>query len=111
MKDLNRSVLFILPNERYLNWIRTLSGCSQLTLEELQQEGSAYLVDDALHGRDAEKLIRKHWREVFEHELWGWSTVRKEWPKKRSLKMFREFFDVGFSSFCLDLADGKIEPK
>lgn len=111
MYDLNRSVLFVLPKEPYLEWARKDPAMSFLTLEKLRDEGTAYLIEDSdvVHGR--EKLLRRHWRSIFEQELEAWTSRRSEWPKKRTLQMFEEWFDVFYSSMCLDTLNIPLEDK
>ena len=58
---------------------------------------------------DEEKLFRKYWREIFDHELYAWSTDEREWPKHRTYGMFREWFNIQFSSLCYDLVAAPVE--
>jgi len=46
---------------------------------------------------------------IFEHELAAWSTDESTCPKPRTLKLFREWFDVTFSAIVVDLGREQIE--
>lgn len=39
----------------------------------------------------------------FEHILEAWILDESAWPQKRTLKMFREWFDVEYSSIVWDM--------
>ncbi|MDP2902227.1 MAG: hypothetical protein Q8N96_03855, partial [Methylovulum sp.] len=52
---------------------------------------------------DAVEWVEKHWRMFFEHVLGTWILNEDEWPKKRTLKMFREWFDVEYRSMVWDM--------
>ena len=46
---------------------------------------------------------------IFELELEAWCTDQAQWPEKRDLVTFREWFEVTAESVVADLADGAIE--
>jgi len=47
------------------------------------------------------------WKEIFEQELTGWYTVPSLWPKKRTLKLFLEWFDVECHTCLVDTVGGE----
>lgn len=105
IEDLNRSVLFVQPRQPFLDWVRKDEQFAGLTLKQLRVEGTAYLLPAVLSSGVQEKFSSVYWREIFELELAAWTTETSEWPEGRSLEMFRKWFDVRFSSLCLDLVD------
>ena len=41
----------------------------------------------------------------FEHILGSWIIYESEWPKKRTLKIFREWFDIEYKSMIWDMGN------
>ena len=82
----------------------------ELTLDDVNDDNEAFLVPsfdspiDPIDGTpDAVKWVEKHWRMFFDHILGSWILNEDEWPKKRTLKMFREWFDVEYRSMVWDM--------
>ncbi len=51
------------------------------------------------------KLLAEFFDEIFLQELVAWDTDAATYPRKRTLAMFRDWFDVEFHSMVLDLMD------
>ena len=82
----------------------------ELTLEEANDDSEAFLIPaydslvDPVDGtEDAVKWVEKRWRMFFEHVLMSWIVDESAWPKKLSLKMFREWFDIEYKSVIWDM--------
>jgi hypothetical protein len=82
----------------------------ELTLEEANEDTEAFLVssyDSSVEpietAKDAIKWAEKRWHMLFEHILVAWITDESEWPKNRTLKMFREWFDIEYRSMVWDM--------
>lgn len=110
IEDLNRSVLFVRPRQPFLDWIRKDEQFVRLTLRKLRAEGTAYLLPAVLSSGVLENFTSVYWREIFHLELSAWTIDETEWPEDRSLEMFEKWFEVNFSSLCLDLVDEPIGP-
>jgi len=105
MTDINRSVVIIKPKQPYLDWVRMEEDelCQSTALAELRDDCPAYLVRTVWEPDDAQKMIGECWEKLFERALEGWITDESAWPKNRTLKMFREWFDVDCHSLVVDL--------
>lgn len=104
---INRHLIVLLPKQPVLDWImRVDSNPPDITLGELRQEQDAFLVSDAsLEGsEDAERWVHRRWKMFFELFVSDWHTDESWWPKNRTLKMFKEWFDVQYHSMVWDLA-------
>jgi hypothetical protein len=64
----------------------------EVTLD--QMDATLYLVPDYDDPADADKVLKKVCEEIFCRELEGWYTDGDVWPKDRSLKVFKQWFDV-----------------
>jgi hypothetical protein len=110
---INRDLIILLPKQPVLDWIMGVdpNPLEELTLEELRQEQDAFLVR---HGEfegieDAEKWVYRRWKKFFELFLHDWFTDESRGPQNRTLKMFKEWFEVQYHSMVWDLSDEPIE--
>jgi len=104
----NRAAVVLEPAQAYLEWARECpEALPDLTLEELGEEGTVYLIPET--DADPESWLRRNFVPMFEHELDAWYTDQTFWPKDRSFKAFKKFFNVRFCSMVLDLGKGPIE--
>ena len=104
----NRAAMVLEPAQAYLEWARECpEAMPDLTLQELGEEGTVYLIPEANDNPD--KWLRRNFVAMFENELEAWYTDRVFWPKDRSFKAFKKFFKVRFCSMVSDLGKGSIE--
>ena len=93
---------------RWINEADPTPTGNEVTLEGVNEERTVYLVDDKV-GDDRQSLerwLRKNYGELFELELEGWYTDPVLWPRDRSLKVFRQWFDVELHTVLIDLGSG-----
>jgi hypothetical protein len=110
--QLNRGLVVLRYKQPYVDWVKTAGEAPiEITLEQANEDGDAFLLPtyesqiDPVDGtEDAVKWIEKRWRMIFEHVLESWIIDEAEWPKKRSLKMFREWFDIEYKSIVWDMS-------
>lgn len=104
---INRSLILLIPRQPVLDWIKRVDPEPlNLTLEDLRQEQDAFLLDQGSieSVEDARRWVHRRWRTFFEQYLYDWYTDESWWPQNRSLKMFRDWFDVEFHSMVWDLS-------
>jgi len=104
---INRNVLVIEPTEVFLEWAKKNPDKDvNLTLKELIEDAAAYLIPEQEAGPEA--WLKRNFKTIFEIELDGWCADPSLWPEDRSLKTFKKFFKIYFSSYVIDLAEGEI---
>lgn len=108
MNLVNRSVLIVKPKQPLVDWLNSLDE-PPLTLEECQQDPTAYLIPEVELEGDKQNYLKEHFSEIFEQELASWSRDEETWPKNRNLKTFRQWFDVSFHTMTIDLDPAPIE--
>lgn len=110
MYEVNRSVVLIVPKEPFWLWIRSLDEeeLGQITLEHLQADPNAYLVDACDDIEDAWNQVEENMEEIFTAELADWSEDKNDWPDLH-IDIFFEWFDVELSSIVTDLSQDKLE--
>jgi len=103
---INRHLIILMPKQPVLDWIKRVDpNPPNVTLDQLRLEQNAFLVPDDLDGQqDAENWVQRRWQMFFEGFLAEWYTVESWWPQKRTLKMFKDWFDVQYHSMVWDMA-------
>jgi hypothetical protein len=101
---INRYAVILKPKKPFLDWVSSLDpdgdneGCNETNI---------YLVDDMID--DFEVWQRKKFDKFFSEILFGWSMNKKDWPQRRSYKMFKEWFDIDVSTAIYDLEQSPIQ--
>ena len=103
---INRIATVVKPKEPYLVWARALDD-DDPSIDSVSPAGltSVYLIEEE---EDAERALRRHWDWIFEEKLCSWHRDRQAWPRKRSYRVFREWFDVWLVDLVFDLAASPI---
>jgi len=99
-KVVDRCAIVVRPTERFLEWARNAAEDEDLTLEELHEDCTVYL----LHG-DGEECcdLEPYHAEIFEEELCAWIRDPGRWPEYRGLDVFHEWFDIEVLCTVVDL--------
>ena len=79
-----------------------------MTLEKEREQPAVFLLPEVVFDSDFDKLLRRHFEEMFEFMLWLWMTEESCWPSERGFDVFCEWFDVEFQSMPIDLGDGAV---
>ena len=100
---INRIATVVVPKEPYFAWARALDD-DEPTIDSLSSQAltSVYLIDE---DDDAERSLRRNWDWIFEEKLFAWHRDRQDWPRKRTYRIFREWFDVRLVGLVFDLSD------
>ena len=105
MEYINRSAITISHKQPYIQWHNALSP--DLPMEEnMLGESKTYLVKPDFD--DADKLIKKHFKQIFESELEVIWIDENDWPQNRNWKLFNEWFNYEISDFVMDLIDAPL---
>lgn len=108
-RSINRSVLVVRAKEPFLDWILSLPEPSEnLTLEEINDDNTVYLIPEYEEEDEREKLLTKKYKQIFVELLEDWCRDEKYWPKTRNITTFKKWFDVEFHSLAIDLVGGEI---
>lgn len=101
---LNRAVLIVRPAKPFLDWAAGLDDSG--LVPSPNDEQTVYLVPQFQNDEEREAVLNAVYAEVFERELFGWHIVPEDWPKNRTLKTFRAWFQIEMHSIVEDLVDG-----
>src|SRR5437667_5110603 len=110
MHLINRSAIIVKPKQPYIDWANHFdAGGPTLTLEKGRRDPSVFLADDLENEPEPERIIKKYYKMIFEHELREWMTAEETWPRTRDLRTFLEWFDVCICTMVIDLSGGQLE--
>lgn len=94
----DRHAIIIKPLQPFFDWINSIYPDDPLNEVD---EPNVYLVDDKIDS--VEQWLKKKFDKFFIMELDEWHAEKKEWPQKRTYKMFRQWFCVEISTMVYDM--------
>ena len=100
--SINRNAIVIKPRQVFFDWINSIYPDDPV---EDVDEGTVYLIREKESYIAIEKWLSTKFDNIFQNELNNWHTDEKDWPRKRTYKQFREWFDVEIHSMILDLEE------
>ena len=107
MYEINRSLAIIKPRQQFLEWLAGVLDPSahEMTLEEMRRDATAILIPEFDDEESALHFVYSNFEELFERELEDWVGDESLWPSDRSLKLFKEWFDVEIHSMVTDMVE------
>ena len=105
MSTINRIAVILIPTEACLDWINFCDD-DKMTLDEIQGEPTVFLLPQS-RGESGSQ-VRRHFKAMFQEELYSWYTDPTMWPKDLSFKTFKKFFTIQVSTVVFDLGTGTI---
>lgn len=93
---INRTAITIKPYQPFMDWINNLYPDEDFA----DDDNNIYLIDEDI---EVEAWVKKKFDKLFMLELDVWHTNKKEWPKRRNYKMFKQWFQVEISTMVYDL--------
>lgn len=100
MEIVNRSAITINYKKPFIDWSNALIPEFDMS-EQMLGESTTYLVKGDFD--NADKLIKKYFKKIFEEELEGQWTDENDWPQKRTFRLFEEWFSYSISDLVLEL--------
>jgi len=80
-------------------------------LKDLGTDCLSFLIPETTSEETALALIGEHHKKIFDAELMAWRSDERDWPKNRTVAMFRRWFDVELHSEVIDLLGMRIEKE
>jgi len=105
MSMVNRCILIVNAKQPFRQWLQSLPDPANYTLEQINRDNAAYLLPEYDADDDRKKLVRRYFDLIFEEQLSSWWRDEADWPARRDMPMFTEWFNVEFHSVVLDLVD------
>ncbi len=114
MYTINKSAAIVRPKQPFMDWVNRLPDADterEVTLADFGSDCAVILIPEYDSEKEARKYIDRIALEILENELYGWCTHEPWWPKKRSRKMFLEWFDVELHSEIIDFSNEAIKKE
>lgn len=103
VNTINRTAITIIPKQPYIDWANSFEdGVGYDNVH-----ATTILIPDEYGEFDYETYLKKIFKQVFEEQLESW--MADGWPKKRTYKVFREWFECICSDMTWDYGLGDIE--
>lgn len=100
MKTINRTALTIDPKQPYIDWANSFDDNGPI-IDADKKLAVSILISDKYDEYNYEKILKKNYSDIFEEELDAWMSDPNDWPKNRSYKIFKEWFDVLISQLII----------
>ncbi|HNU62771.1 MAG TPA: hypothetical protein PLX24_09605 [Bacteroidales bacterium] len=105
--NINRSAMVIIPKKPFKDWLLSIDqGAAHWDITE---DADVYLLPDFEEIEEAERWLEINFDLFFSDQLNNWYTAKKLWPKNRTFKMFKEWFDYSLHTMVWDILDDPIE--
>lgn len=107
MKMLNRSAISVKLRQPFVDWINSISdsGEDEVTLEEVNQESTTYLIPELEQEDDLEQLVEERYLDILENELFSWEEDDELWPEDMDRALFDDFIRLEPAFMVFDLDD------
>ena len=110
---INRAAIILKYKDPAIRWINEADPAHDnpgIAADRVNAERTIYLVSDADGDtkETVDRWIKRNYKVLFEEELEGWYADPSVWPKQRTLKLFREWFEVECHTVLIDTVDGPI---
>jgi len=110
---LNRAAIILRYKQPAVRWVNEADPYAEnpgITLEMVNHDSTVYLIsnEDAEDDQAVSRWVKMNFKVLFEAELMGWYADPDLWPKKRTYKLFQEWFDVEYHSVLIDTVGGEI---
>ena len=105
----NRSLIIVRVKQPYVEWANHLSDriesekSNPYTIQSINEEPGTYLIPEIFDPEELEMYLDRTWILLFEKLLSDWTSDQTLWPKKRTFKMFTDWFEIQCSSVVYDL--------
>lgn len=103
---INRRVVIIRPVQPDIDWAKNL-GDSDI-VPNSSNEAAVYLIPSYEDDFQVWERLANVYNLIFENELFCWHVRTADWPKNRSLTMFKEWFKIEFHLIVEDLCGHEI---
>ena len=102
-----RNAVTVKPKKPFYDWIDSIYPDDDPTVNR-KDEFNVYLVQELDSNEEVLRYIKFNFEKIFANELNDWNTDINEWPDRRTLKMFLDWFDLEINSMVLDLEEYEI---
>lgn len=100
---IDRNAIVVKPKKPFFEWLNSVFAEKEPIIKN--DENNIYLIREMDNIEAVLKWIKRNFNKIFINELNDWHTDEEKWPKKRTYKMFTDWFEVEIFSMVLDLEE------
>ncbi len=104
MPFLFRTPVLISRKQPHIDWANGLGDGGPELTADLAETRNIYLGPQSPFVQTLEWALDQIWEDIFEEELYGWSTDEQRWPANRTREMFGAWFTAELCGSIIDLA-------
>lgn len=104
-KMVNRGLLVVKAKEPFREWINSLEANSDITIKEINDDCTAYLIPEFEDDLQRDIVLKRIYSDIFVEQLFDWCIDDDRWPQKRTLTLFKKWFDLEFHSVVADVVE------
>lgn len=98
--NVKRTAMLLKAKQPFFDWLKSIDPNDEPS--ELMKEGDVYLLPDYEEVKEMENWLKKNFDDIFSDQLNKWYIDEELWPKNRTLKMFKEWFDYSLHTMVWD---------
>jgi hypothetical protein len=111
-RQVKRTAIIVKPKQPYIQWANSLDDDGVKRGEGFEPEHTVYLIEDiGDYEGDMEAMVAPYFEFIFEEELNEWHRLESDWPARRDLAAFLQWFEVEYHSMVLDLGRGQVKTR
>lgn len=107
MKTINRTAITIRPKQPYIDWVNSFKDGEEYDVDK--RHATTILISEDYDESNYEIYLKKIYKILFEGELESWMANPESWPRIKSYKMFKDWFEIICSDTTWDYGTGEIE--
>jgi hypothetical protein len=100
--SINRNAIVVKPQKPFFDWINFIYPESPVNEKE---EANICLIREMESNEAIGKWLKRNFDRIFQNELNDWHTAEEDWPKRRTFKIFQDWFSYEIHSMVLDLEE------
>jgi hypothetical protein len=104
MSYVNRNAMMVSPGEPLYIWLRK----SLKNYSPGDEAGTIFLIPELENSSEFEFWLSENYDIFFEEILSQYVMNESLWPKKRTYKMFREWFIISYNSIIMDFVNAPL---
>jgi len=105
--SVRRTAIVIKPKQPFLDWLIKIDQENDSI--DIKEDQDVYLLPVFDEIRQMENWLKKNFDQIFCDQMNYWYITEDLWVQKRTLKLFKEWFDYSFHTTVLDFLDEPIQ--
>ena len=106
---INRTSITIKPKQPFCDWLHSVEP--EHNFGDVLTDCDTYLLPDYEESKQVENWLKRNFDKLFMEQLNNWYLDETVWPKNRTFKMFKEWFDYTLCTMVWDTETKPLEKE